>query len=139
MVAAAGEVDDRANLFDLVGAEEDRVDAERLVQERALALDPQRVVRVREPEEPARGEEEVEVELARKRPIEVETRPEERDRLRGLVVRAQHGRVPSGAARADVRALEDGDVADPVAAREVVGDGKPVSTAADHDDVVARS
>src|SRR5262245_11985462 len=136
MVAAARQVDDRAGLLDLVGPEKDRVDTEGPVQERALALDPERVVRVREPEQAARGKEEIEVELRRETAVEIEARPEERDRLRGLVVGPQNGRVPARAAGADVRALEDCDVTDAVAARKVVRDREPVSAAADHDDVV---
>ena len=137
VVAAASEVDDGASVFHVVGSQEDGVDPECLVQQRPLALDPKRIVRVRQPEQPARGEQEIEVELRRKLSIEGEARLEERNRLRGLVVRAQDGRVSTRAPGADVRALEDGDVADPVATREVVRDRQPVSPAADHDHVVA--
>src|SRR6266508_4593533 len=78
-------------LPDLVRLDEDRVHAEGLVQERSLALHPEGGLRVREPEEPARREKQVEVELLRERPVVLEARLEEGNRLGGLVVRAEHG------------------------------------------------
>ena len=62
----------------------------------------------------------------------------EADRLGDAVVGADDRRVPAGVARRDVVGLEDGDVRDPVAGREVVRGRQAVAAAADDDDVVAR-
>ena len=62
----------------------------------------------------------------------------EADRLGDAVVGADDRRVPAGVARGDVVGLEDRDVRDAVAGREVVGGRQAVAAAADDDDVVGR-
>ena len=136
---AAREIDLRAEPPHLVRVDEHRVDPEGLVQQRALALQPQRVLAVRQPEQPRGGTEQVVVELLREPHVEVEALFEERDRLRHLVIRSQDGRVAARRARSDVAALEHADVRDPVARGEVVGGREAVPAAADDDDVVARA
>ena len=113
MVAAAGQVDDRAGLLHLVGPEKDRVDTEGPVQERALALDPSALSECASQSRPRGEKRRLRSSSAESPAIEVEARLEERDRLRRLVVGPQHGRVPARAAGADVRALEDCDVRTP--------------------------
>src|SRR5581483_6428241 len=63
--------------------------------------------------------------------------PVERGTFGCQVVRADDRRVAPGGAGADVRLLEDGDVADAVVLREVVRNREAVRAAADDHDLVA--
>ena len=123
----------------LLRADEDRVDAERLVEQGPLPLEAEGVLGVGEPEEPAARHQQVVVELAREIAVQVEALLEEGDRLGHLVVRAEDRGVPPRRAGADVAALEHADAGDPVARGEVVRGREAVAAAADDDDVVARA
>ena len=116
--------------------QKNRVDPERLVEGGALALEPKLVLRVREPEETPRSEQEVVVQLLRqleKHPMALLV---EGDGLWRLVVRPDDRRVAPGTARADVRPFEHCYVADAVPSGQIVRDCQAVSAATDDDDVV---
>ena len=86
---------------------------------------------------PVLREHEVEVELVGQALVQPDALAVEGRAFGRAVVRADDRRVPAGRARADVRLLEDGDVADAVPLREVVRGREPVRAAADDDDLVA--
>src|SRR5258705_11045505 len=54
------------------------------------------------------------------------------------IVGADDGRVATGVAATEVTLLEDGDVGDPMVARQIVGRRAAVTSGADDDHVVAR-
>ena len=114
-----------------------RVDPEELVDLGALLHRDHRAVRVRERQVPVLREHEVEVELVRQAFVQPDALAVEGRAFGRAVVRADDRRVAARRARADVGLLEDGDVADPVPLREVVGGREPVRAAADDDDLVA--
>ncbi len=132
-----GEIELRAELADPIEADDLRVDSENLIDLGALLHDDHRAVRVRERQVPALREHEVEVELRREPLVQADALAVEVRPLGCAVVRADDRRVPARRARADVRLLEHGDVADPVVLREVVRRRKPVRPAAHDHDLVA--
>jgi hypothetical protein len=127
----------RAELADAVRVDDARLDAEELVHLGPLLHRDHRSVRVREREMPVLREHEVEVELVREPLVQPHAFPVEGRALGRPVVRADDRRVAPGRPRADVRLLEDADVADTVALREVVRGRQPMRAAADDHDVVA--
>ena len=131
------EVELRAELGDSRRLDHARLDPEELVDLGALLHRDHRPVGVRERQMPVLREHEVEVELVREPFVEPDALAVERRTLGRAVVRADDRRVPARRARADVRLLEDRDVRDPVALREVVRGREPVRAAADDDDLVA--
>ena len=131
------EVELRAELPNARRVDDARLDPEQLVDLGALLHRDHRAVRVRERQVPVLGEHEVEVELLREPLVEPDALAVERRALGRAVVRADDRRVATRGARADVRLLEDRDVADAVPLREVVRGREPVRPAADDDDLVA--
>ncbi len=125
-----------AQLGDARRVDHARVDPEELVDLGALLHRDHRAVRVRERQVPVLREHEVEVELVRQPFVQPDALAVERRAFGRAVVRADDRRVAARRARSDVGLLEDGDVADPVALREVVGGCEPVRAAADDDDLV---
>ncbi len=133
---ALREVELRAELGDSRRVDDARLDPEELVDLGPLLHRDHRAVRVRERQVPVLREHEVEVELVRQALVQPHALAVEGRALGRAVVRADDRRVAPGRARADVRLLEDRDVRDPVALREVVRGREPVRAAADDDDLV---
>ena len=109
------------------------------VQQGLLAFDLERVGRVTQVELALVGEQDVEVQLLRERPVHPQARLVQGDRLGRVVVGAEHLRVAARRARTQVGAFEHGDVADAVDLGQVVGEREAVHAAADDHHVVART
>jgi hypothetical protein len=135
-LAAAVEVDERADVQDLLGPEDVRVDAERAVQRDLLPFHLERVLGVAEVQLTLVREQDVEVQLPREIPVAAEALAVEGHGLGGVVVGSEHLRVAAARAAAEVRALEHRDLPDPVPRGEVVRERQTVHAAAHDHDVV---
>src|ERR1700722_14518473 len=80
----------------------------------------------------------VEIELERQPLIEPKSQVREGDRFGIEVVRPYDGGVAAGFAAAEPALLDHADMAALVGLREVIGAGKPMSAAADNDEIICR-
>src|SRR3954447_1359796 len=128
----------RAQVLDLVGVHDPRVDAHQPVHLGPLHHRVHRAVGVGQRQVPVLGEQHVEVEVLRERLVQLHARLVEAGAFGRQIVGADDGGVSARGARAQVAAVEHGDLLDAVTLGQVVGRGQAVCAGADDDDVVAR-
>ena len=136
-VAAARQIDVRADAVDFLGRDHVAVHAQVLVHLGPPAHGAQRALGVGQREVPALGVEQVDVQVLRQLGKEPHAFLVELDPFDRQIVGADDGRVAAGVAAADVALVEHGDVGHAVVAGQVVGDAQAVPARADDDRVVA--
>jgi hypothetical protein len=94
-------------------------------------------IRMCQCEMPARGIEQIEVELGGKARPECEAGVVKLHAFGREVIRADDGGVARGVAAAEITLFEHCDIANAMVARQVIRRGKPVASTADDDDFVA--
>ena len=136
-VTAAAQIHMRTGLADGVGANQFAVDAEVLVDLGTPAHGPHRGIGMSKREVPARGVEEVEVEVLSEVLPQAHRLVVEGNALGREVVRPDDRGVAPGVAAAEIAAVEHRDIRHPVVACKIVGTCKAMPAGTDDDRVVS--